>query len=361
MKYIPILRLGTVEAKLLEGDLNGLNIFPLLEITHKKTLKDWSGRIARHYKGDYMVDLPFYLLYTKTKHSERIESIINSIQPNEKTKNFSTQARFYIENKKWIKIPVASSGEDIDDSYDQVLITLNELKAEFPRVAIRIFVSHTQLTPRRISKLDVIFKNLRKDDIILLDIIGFEGIEQPVLANIQKIIGILPESNEKYLLNVFDIKTNRGEVRNYGPLLAKQFSFNGFGDFATSIRYEPTGGTQGKKIIRYYVGDVNNKLVHYPYDTFSESLNKLKKSGYWADAIKRGHNGKCLGCQYADSVPNEGLTFWKNYRILHYIFSILHDTMPRMAKHNNPQDLDPDGFFNLAKAGGNLQGDQVAQ
>ncbi|MFH1229706.1 MAG: hypothetical protein V1678_04770, partial [Candidatus Aenigmatarchaeota archaeon] len=254
------------------------------------------------------------------------------------------------DNKGWIKIPVASSEENTDEAYEKLLITFNELKKTFPRIAVRIFVSHIQVTPHQEAQLRVISDNLRKDDIILLDVIAFEGVEQPVLSNVKTICSLLPAGNEKHILNAFDIRTNRGEVHNYGPLLAKHLGFNGFGDFATSLRYEPKGGRQGKKIIRYYVGDSNNKLVHFVDTAFSRSLSLLKASAYWTQAIGRGHNKNCAGCLIT-ATPNESMTFWKKFRILHYIFSILNDTLPHMNSHKNPQDIDTDGYANLYNKG----------
>jgi hypothetical protein len=346
MEYIPILRLGTIEAKLLQNEINGQPVFPLLEVTNTKVLQKSAGEIARHFKGEYMVDLPMYLLYTMNKYTSEIDEIINSIPRDASTSAFSTQTRFYVANRNWIKIPVASAEEDMSVSYDNVLITYNELKAYFPKIAVRLFVSHIQLTQVQKAKLKVILDNLREGDIILLDVIGFEGIEQPVLINIQEIIKMAAK-NKIYLLNAFDIRTNRGEVHNYSPVLAKSFKFAGFGDFVTSYRYEPTGGMPGVKIIRYYIGDVNNKLVHFVDATYTAAFNQVKNSNYWKQAAARNHNQRCLGCTSTNKGANDSPIFWKKFRILHYIFSILHDTLPRVVKDKNPQDTDPDGFANL--------------
>lgn len=352
MQYVPILRLGSVESKLIQNELNGLKILPLLEITHKKTLQDWSGTIARNFKGDYMVELPLYLLYTLNRHTSEIASIMKTIPTNS---GVSVQAGFYIQNKKWIKIPVVSSEEnDMNASYDNLLITYKELKGNFTKIAIRIFISHIQLSPLQKAKLKLIFDSLREGDIILLDVMGLEGIEQPVLTNLEEIVKIIPK-NETYLLNAFDIRTSYSDVHNYSPLLAKKFGFAGFGDFATSLRYEPTGGSQGRKIIRYYVGDYQNKLVHFPYATYSDSLNAMKASNYWQQAVNRKHNLNCRGCMSL-STWNEGHRFWKKFRILHHIFSMLHDTIPRVVRHTNFQDVDPDGYANLYNKGSSNNG-----
>lgn len=352
MRYIPILRLGTIESKMLQNELNGLKILPLLEITHNTILTKWAGTIARNYKGNYMVDLPLYLLYTLNKHTSQIASIMRTIPTNT---GVSPQAAFYIQNKKWIKIPVASSEEnDMSASYDNILITYNELKEHFPKIAVRIFISHIQFSQVQKAKLKLIFDSLREGDIILLDVMAFEGIEQPVLNNLEEIVKMNPK-NEIYLLNAFDIRTNLSDVHNYNPLLAKKFNFAGFGDFATSLRYEPAAGQQGRKIIRYYVGDVQNKLVHFPSNTYSNSMNDLKASQYWQQAVSRRHNSTCRACASIANW-NEGHNFWKNFRIVHHVFSMLHDTIPNVLSHSNFQDVDPDGFSNLYYKGNSNNG-----
>ncbi|MFH1228996.1 MAG: hypothetical protein V1678_01055, partial [Candidatus Aenigmatarchaeota archaeon] len=80
MKFVPILRLGTVEAGMLENELNGQGIFPLLEITNKNVFRKRIGKLVRQYKGDFMVDLPLYMLQTPTNHTNDIKAIIGSMK-----------------------------------------------------------------------------------------------------------------------------------------------------------------------------------------------------------------------------------------------------------------------------------------
>lgn len=79
MKYIPILRFGSIEAKILMNELNGQEIFPLLEMTKKNIIEEYSGQLRRTFKGNYMVELPIYLMTTLTKHTGEIVSILRSL------------------------------------------------------------------------------------------------------------------------------------------------------------------------------------------------------------------------------------------------------------------------------------------
>ena len=349
MDYIPIFRFGTVEARLLQRDLGNLKIIPLLEITNKSVMQNLCGKIAREFTGEYFVELPLYLMGNRTtKHMQGLMDILKSLTPpTQNTPPLSHQANFYIQNKKWIKIPVASSG-DIH-SYSDMQATYNAIKPHFDKVAIRILIDEIQLSSQRQAILKLLFSQLRETDVVLIDILRFDSVEQPVLSNLRTVLTMIPPQNKRYILNAFDIHDNRSEVHNYGPLISKHFGMHGFGDFATIIRYEPPGGSPGQRIVRYYIAQNQHKLLHYARNCFADAFADIKQSPHWNNSQSFGHLSYCKGCKYAVTNANEGQTFWKEFRILHYIFSIVNDTLPLSTATKNVQDLDPDGFDNLFK------------
>ena len=161
--------------------------------------------------------------------------------------------------------------------------------------------------------------------------------------------------NEIYILNAFDYDGSN-DTHNYSPLISKELNTSGFGDFATIPRYEAGGGSGAQtKKIRFYNYN-NNTLMHFIHESsFQGALQEFKQTQYWQE-IENGeenHLGICNHCRSIEQETyNNSQTWWKKYRIMHYINSILSHTLPNISKYDNPEDFDPDGYNDIVKKTG---------
>lgn len=356
MNYIPILRLGPIETRLMTNELSGKDILPLLEITDASNFAKGLKTANEKFGSNFMVELPLYLSEAENKHLDRVSQLIVNAQRN--SGKLSAQSNFYMKNREVIPIPVISAEERNPLSiYNQIISRFQDLKDHFESVAIRIFVSHLRLTEGARNEIKTIFDIMRPKDMLLLGVVNFEGVELGVHKNLSEIMKTKSEENNKnkvYILNAFDIRDIRSETHNYNPLLCKTFEMDGMGDFATISRLEPSGGGGSPtRIIRfYYYWD--HKLVPFvsPAGGYLDALRRLKNSPIWKKALDDKHVENCEACQEAENTSNEGHSFWKKFRILHHINSMLTGTVPMMEKYANPEDFDIDGYDNIFKKSG---------
>ena len=296
MKYIPIMRLCSIETKLVTNELSNEKIFPLFEVTDPRNFEARLEGIKEKFGSEFMVELPLYLSEADNKHMAGVLQLIVSAQ--RESNGISGQSKFYIKNKENIPIPVISGEMRNQSIYNQIISQFQEIKDDFERAAIRIFVSHLHLTSNQKNEIRTIFDLLRSGDIVLLDVVEFEGIETGVLNNIKDIIALKNEKenkNEICILNAFDIRDGRRETHNYTPLICNMFKMDGFGDFATIPRLEASGGGGSQtKIIRYYV-HWKHKLC--PFISISggypEVKRLMKASSHWTEGIANSHFKVC--------------------------------------------------------------------
>jgi len=353
MQYIPIMRLGPVETALL-NDLHGLDVFPLLEVIEPRNFLRALKSAKSDFGNNFMVELPLYLSGTDNKYRAGVSQLIAYFQ----TKDKSAQTNFYIKYKDIIPIPVISAPErGPSGQYSEMASRFQEIKDHFERVAFRMFIFHYDLTEQEKNQIKIILDLMRGDDLLLLDVVQFEGLQSGVVKNLSEIVEIKSNKGNKnkvFVLNAFDIRDIRCETHNYGPLLCKKMNLDGLGDFATMRRVEPLGGGGSPtRIIRYY-DPWNYKLVPFVSTSggYTDALTRLKTSGEWARAVSEGHVRKCKACKEAEVTRSRDHRFWKRFRILHHVKSMVADTITMMGKCSNPDDLDMDGYHNLyAKTG----------
>lgn len=355
MEYIPLLRLKSTEESILLEELDITeNIFPLVEVVDQEEFVENINIIEEKF-GDIMVDLPLYLS-ERTESNNKHRNDVREILERHGSVDINGQTNFYLSEENSI-IPVVSTfSHDID--YDNLISGFNSLENEFERIAIRIFVFSRGMTDDQIENLNQLANSIRNEDILLLDLLEFEDVMEPVISNISEINNIF-QHNNTYLLNAFDVEIDR-DVHNYTPVLAKSFGFNGFGDFATIPRWEGGYGYggPGRRIIRFYAYN-DNRLVHFVHeDDFTDAVGFLKDSIYWEDAQDDNHPDNCNYCNHVDNDNfNRGPTWWKKYRIIHYINSIYYHTFPEMDRYTDPEDFDMDGYHDINKKTNNILDD----
>jgi hypothetical protein len=325
------------------------DIFPLLEIVDKKFFNDNTDKIKDRFSKGVLVELPPYLTDRGNKY---FGGVINLLEGLDGDTRILRQTDFYKKNKDRINIPVISSSSIKLLSYKDLIDGFNDLKAHYPKIAVRIFIRSVELTDTNIKHLEDLMTLLRKDDIILLDVVEFDGVEQHILNNLEKIIDIIPKEKipNSFILNAFDATGDwRVDVHHYAPLLAKLNNLSGFGDFATMPRFEEEGGSNTSTSVIRFFSPWDSELVHFKSNSFADAKVKLKNSGIWRTVRNDGHFTSCDSCREINNKDTEWKTFWKIFRINHHINSIMTKTIPSMTKYNNPQDFDMDGYNNIFK------------
>ena len=347
MKYLPILRFRTVEIDLLKNEIPNKDVIPLLEIVNEDKFKDNVSEVNQRF-DEVMVELPIYLLEYANKYRSPIIEIIN----NNKVEDKSEQSSFYIIHKEEIKIPVISSSPK-DTNYNKLQIIFEELKKEFKKIAIKIIVPETTLSQDMKINLGILLSLLREEDILLFYVNRLNGYEQTVNHNIEGIKSLLKEkniSNRKYILNCFEVVSSSFDIHNYNPIMTNRYSFDGFGDYATGYKLESEGGGAWiTKIIKYY--DYKDfELRMFSGNSFSEAVDNLKKSGTWTTIKSDKHLDYCNVCEEVENNKwKDNPIYWKRFRILHYILSILNHTFKAIEDAPTPEDLDMEGYQDLFK------------
>lgn len=364
MKYIPIFRLKSVENTLLSNEINNTeNLTPLLEITDNETFEESISNLCKKF-NKIMVELPLYLSTRPNKHQSGVLDIINEYESTEG----DSQVAFYKDYQKDKKMnllkedyldlgftPVISTIPS-NTTYSDFLKKYNDLKDSFNEIAFRLFVYSTEITDAQKENIQNIVNSIRDTDFILLDVLGFENVEVRTRNNLEEIIKLF-DKNEIYILNAFDYDGGKN-THNYSPLLSKELKTTGFGDFATIPRIEAGGGggAQTKKI-RFYNYNTNN-LMHFIHETsFQGAIPQLEQSEYWKE-LKDDEENHLAICSYCNSIEqktyNYSQSWWKKYRIMHYINSIMNHTIPNMSKYDNSEDFDPDGYNDIVKKIGTI-------
>jgi hypothetical protein len=352
MEYTPILRFKPVELKILEK-IQPTGVFPLLEIVDQQTFKN-IDTVKKRFK-EIMVELPRYLIHGNNKHSGGIMRIFLSFGGNDLS---SLQTEFYTKNKEKIDIPVVSSTTSepgLVANYKELVDGLKSIKNDFSKVAVRIFVNPIDISEANIQSLKDLSSELRKDDIILLDVINFDGVESYILKNLGKIVDLIGSSEAKriVLLNAFDSDGDwRKDPHHYAPLIAKHFGFSGIGDFATIPRMESLGGSGTMTSVIRFFSPWDLQLMNFKSNSFKRAKQDLIKSPIWEKSVDIGHFDSCPYCKEAKKNDTEWKTFWKFFRIQHHIKSMVDDVIPCMGKFKSIEDFDMMGCDKLFKKAG---------
>lgn len=313
-------------------------ITPLLEVIDTTLLHTFTYSLRTKY-GKVMVDFPSYLLEASNKFSEDIAEL---------KAQYTTTENFFKSNKSAIDIPVISAQHiGFGDYSDENSILLN-VKDDFEKVAVRIRVPTYDLsgTTDILNSYKTLLGNMSIGDILLLDIFSMSGSESNIDSNIQLMTTIAKEHGLNIsVLNAFE-PVNASH--NYGPIFSYRYKLSGFGDFATEKRYPSSGGPGENKIIRHYDW-TRFVLREYKEKNYSTAASTLRSSNCWRN--HPDHVLGCTACSDAAVTHSEGHSYWKSFRVLHYLHSIANETQHKYNSVTSDQDLDPDGYDNLFSVG----------
>ncbi len=308
-------------------------IKPLVEVIDPKILHRLS-RLLRAKYGSIMVELPAYFLEVRNKYSSSIENLIAQ---------YPDQATFYVKHKSLLDTPVISAQHIGNRDYDEETETLKKVKDDFKSVAVRVRVPYFELATatRILNSYKSLVSKMEENDSLLMDVFNLSGYETQINSNVELMSKIAAERTAKtFVLNAFEPIDNG---HNFGPLLSFRNNLSGFGDFATERRFPPEGGRQPeKKVGKYYFWDrfYLKDFKRVDYDIVAASL---KATAFWSNHDK--HVSSCNACyalQHNDY--NRSPTYWKAFRMIHYLHSITNETAKHFSSVTSDQDLDPDGF-----------------
>ncbi len=322
-------------------------IIPLIELTGEQSLTLFYNNLKKRYE-EVWVDLPYYLAEKSNYYQKDVKSL--------KSKYASDRKMFFLENKRGIDVPVVSAPESFSFYSEQNIY--NSIKADFKKIAVRIRVPSVAMSQQMFSSFKELIKSMRSEDPLLLDVFQFSSVEYQVFSNIKNMIEYAKDFNIRvYVLNAFETDQS-DKPHNYGPVITACYSLAGFGDFATEKRFRAGGGKGSPtRIIRYYDPQSYN-LVPFKVtvDGYRGAKERLLKSSYWSNiSANKSHLSECIVCNEVNkdmSNSGHGHRYWKRFRILHYLFSIVNETAFQCSNAKTPEDLDPDGYNTIAKSVG---------
>lgn len=305
---------------------------PLIEVINENIFNRFAILLRRKY-GEIMVDFPLYLLESSNKFFESFQELSNRYQ---------NQMVFFQNFKSLIDIPVVSASQIGTLDYKIEENSLQNVKKEFERVGVRVRVPTFDLrrTPTILDSYKSLLSTMEDNDLLLLDVFTIMGVEYQIQMNLQLMTTLGKEQNlEIFVLNAF---TPFDLGHNFGPLFSYLFDLDGFGDFATEKRFPAAGGRAQRRIIRYYYWD-RYMLKEMARINYHLAVSQLKNSRYWINHL--AHVSSCNICnEIQNNRYNESHSFWKGFRILHYLNSIFNETRQQFSQAISAEDLDPDGY-----------------
>ena len=317
------------------------DIRPLLEAVNEDIFATFASRLRQKY-GEIMVDFPLYLLESSNKFFDAVQRL---------SKTYPNQEDFFRKYKSMIDIPVVSAKHIGILDYKAEENRLSNVKQEFEKVAVRVRVPtfNLQMAPTILGSYRSLLSKMGVNDILLLDIFNFLGIENQVNMNLELMSNLGRKKNlEVFALNAFEPFDLR---HNYGPLFSYSFGLDGFGDFATEKRFPAAGGRAKRRIIRYYFWD-RYTLKEFAHTSYHLAASQIKGANYWNN--HQAHVTSCNVCtEIQNNQHNEGHSFWKKFRIVHYINSIQNETRQQFSQAISAEDLDPDGYdliYNISES-----------
>lgn len=313
-----------------EAPRNGIR--PLIEVINSNIFNSFT-RLFRKKYGEVLVDFPLYLLEASNKFFDSVQSLYDQYQD---------QISFFQAFRGLIDIPVVSANHEGILDYGIEEKILQEVKQDFDKIAVRVRVPTFELrnAPTVLGSYQSLLSNMEENDILLLDVFNVTGVENQIQMNLKQMSGLVKDQDlEVFVLNAFEPFDLR---HNFGPLFSRAFSFDGFGDFATEKRFPPAGGRAQRRIVRYYYWD-RYLLREIARTSYELAVGQLQRSNYWANHAS--HVSSCNVCsEVQNNHYNEGHIFWKRFRILHYLNSIINETKQQFSAAVSDEDLDPDGY-----------------
>lgn len=315
--YLPILRDGRNERKVLQK-FSGLNrfselregklLYPLLEITDTE---DFQNLDAYQRAGDRLLtELPVYL--ADQEHHSLKEEIDELLEV------YDGQNEFYVEYEDKIDIPVISGRPDekVRESYKQA-------KEQFDEVAIRLLLSEGRENGE-LSGANEIGLEIDSADLVIFDLLDDANLEEGGYDYLDPLAEIYSENPiiVANAMNVFE-----GEAYNWGPEIAGEHGFDGFGDFAVGGRYPPIIPNLhelGKTYRQYGVGDF--EMREFEGETYEEAVRELEAWEAW----RQDH---CPFCQELGSREDDCTSHMaKQASVGHYIHSVFENDLEWLAE-----------------------------
>lgn len=326
--YIPIVRHGINEKKVfnefddsLLSNPNLSSVLPVMEIIDEddfNAIDDY-----REFSNELMIDLPRYLIPRDNKLNDEVEITTN---------NYRSVVDFYTQNIPNGDVPVVSGDAEAPIDYSQLRSIYDDLKTEFNKLAVRIFVGLRQFDNQQENDVRELLENLRDEDVILLDLIDTGGFDSDAYRNAELIVD-WSDGQDTFILNAFRYDESN---HNYGPVAAKELDIEGFGDFGINQRFpQEMNFRPPTQYIRMFDTDTM-ELRNFGGDGYNDAYQQLQNSSYFDP-------DHCEFCRQADEDPNWGPNFWKRVRLGHYVSEVLEETLDRVETQPS-RNLDQHGY-----------------
>lgn len=315
--YLPILRDGRNERQVM-GEFAGLTrfgelregklLYPLLEVTDTKALQNLDT--YRQAGDKLLIELPEYLA-GQENHSlkEEIDALLEI---------YGGQNEFYREHADEIDVPVISGrpNDGFLESYDQA-------KEKFDEVAVRLLLSEDSENGE-LARANEIGLEIASSDLVILDLLDTVNLEEGGYSHLDALADIFSE-NRAVVANALNVY--EGEAYNWGPEIANEYGFDGFGDFAVGGRYPPIIPNlhkARKKYRQYGVGDF--EIREFEGETYEEAVQELESWERW----RQNH---CPFCQQLGSRDRECTSHMaKQACVGHYIHSVFENDLEWLAE-----------------------------
>ncbi|WP_435124320.1 hypothetical protein [Halobaculum sp. D14] len=310
--YLPIFRDGRNEREVME-EFSGLNrfgelregklLYPLLELTDTEDLQNLNT--YRQAGDKLLIELPEYLA-EQENHAlkEEIDALLE---------RYGGQNEFYREHADEIDVPVISGrpNDELLDSYDQA-------KERFDEVAVRLLLSKGGENGE-LAGANELGLEIDSSDFVILDLLDTANLEEGGYSYLDALSDIFAE-NRAVVANALNVY--EGEAYNWGPEIAGEYGFDGFGDFAVGGRYPPIIPSlheAQKKYRQYGVSDF--EIREFEGETYEEAVQELEAWGRW----RQNH---CPFCQQLGSRERECTSHMaKQARVGHYIHSVFENDL----------------------------------
>ncbi len=165
---------------------------------------------------------------------------------------------------------------------------------------------------------------ISSSDPIVLDLLDTTNLEEGGYDYLDALGEIFAE-NRTIVANAMNVY--QGEAYNWGPEIASEYGFDGFGDFAVGGRYPPIIPNlhELRKTYRQYGVD-DFEIREFEGETYEEAVQELEAWEEW----RQDHCPFCrqLGSRDEDCTSHVA----KQARVGHYIHSVLENDLEWLAE-----------------------------
>lgn len=340
---------SNIEYRLLT-DAPDHNITPLIEVIDEDISTSFRTSLRRKYHRVF-VEFPAYLNEQGNKFR---------VKPDTTLRDYPNCIAFFNSISLSPDIPVVSAYHDPRDiviDYSSEFKLLEELPNESGEVAVRIRIPPVNLSSSAtaLNSYNHLLDILNGRGSLFLDIFNISSGFVQTITNVRFMCNLANNLNiPVYILNAFE---PRDMAHNYGPFFSKYFNLEGFGDFATEFRFPRNVRINRpysdiRKTIRFYNW---NRFVLRDFSqyTYAAALSQLTTSRLWTN--NRAHISSCPACRNVSlGIYNRSRTYWKTFRIQHYLHCMANETYTNYMSSLNAEDMDPDGYDTFFSTGGIL-------